>query len=361
MPWSPPDLRHPRRPARPSGGPSPRPSARAPALAALAAGLALCALFVHRRARQAERDFPPLGRFVTVQGVRLHWRDFGGEGQPLVLLHGNGSLAEEFDISGLVALARPRYRVIAFDRPGYGHSERPADRRWTPQEQAELLHAALQQLGVADPVVLGHSWGAQVALALGLQHPESVRALVLLSGYYFPTPRLEVPFLAAPALPVIGTLMRHTVSPLLGRLLWPLLVRRIFAPAAVTPAFRARFPTWMSLRPSQLRASAAEAAMMIPAAVALGRRHRELTVPTVVMGGDADRIVHTGWQSVRLQRRLPDSRLALSRGTGHMVHHVAPAEVLAAIDAATAMAASAVPAVQRAAGAVSLTELAGAA
>jgi hypothetical protein len=88
---------------------------------AAAAGLALCAAFVRHQTRRAERAFPPDGRFVTVDGVRLRYLEWG-DGPPLVLLHGNGMLADDFDISGVAAEAARRYRVIAFDRPGYGYS-----------------------------------------------------------------------------------------------------------------------------------------------------------------------------------------------------------------------------------------------
>lgn len=304
---------------------------------AAAAGLALCAAFVRHQTRRAERAFPPDGRFVTVDGVRLRYLEWG-DGPPLVLLHGNGMLADDFDISGVAAEAARRYRVIAFDRPGYGYSERPSGRHWTPQAQAQLIHRALGRIGVAEPsVVLGHSWGAQVALAMGLQFPDDVRALVLLSGYYFASVRLDVPFVSAPAIPLLGALMRNTVSPIVGRLLWPLFAWRVFSPARVPLAFRTRFPKWMSLRPSQLRASAAEAALMIPSALALARRHGELRVPAVVMAGEDDRLLSTRWHSERLNERLPTSELRLQAGAGHMVHHVAPMQVLNAVDRAMAM------------------------
>src|SRR5690606_13428524 len=151
-----------------------------------AGGAAVAAAFVVYRARRAERENPPKGRFVEVGGVRLHYLE-RGQGQPLVLLHGNGSLIPEFEISGLIDRAARHYRVIAFDRPGFGYSERPRGRRWTPEAQAELLRQALVQLGIGQPIVLGHSWGCLVALALALLQPTAVRALVLLGGYYFPT------------------------------------------------------------------------------------------------------------------------------------------------------------------------------
>ena len=98
--------------------------------------------------------------------------------------------------------------------------------------------------------------------------------------------------------------MRHTVSPLLGRLLWPLSVRRLFSPAPTTQAFEERYPFWMSLRPSQLRASAAESARMIPPALSLLQHHRMTQVPTVVIAWAGARLVNTRLRSSLLAGRL---------------------------------------------------------
>ena len=309
------------------------------ALLGAAAVLAACALVVRRQTQRAEFDFPPKGRFIEVDGVRLHCVVYGQEdaAQTVVLLHGNGTMGEDFDISGLAEQAAQRYRVIVFDRPGYGYSERPNDRAWRPQEQADLIHGALRRLGVRHPVVLGHSWGALVALAMGICAPDRVGALVLASGYYTPSLRFDVPLLSAPAMPLIGPLMRHTISPLLGRAIWPLMVRRMFAPAAPTSAFQQRYPVWMSLRPSQLKASAAESARMIPAAFSLRRHHADMRVPTVVIAGANDKVLVTRWNSSRLVERLPRSWLRVVEGSGHMVHHTAPNQVLAAIHQAAGM------------------------
>lgn len=207
--------------------------------AALLAGAGLVAsfLYVRAKARQAEHDNPPTGHFIDVDGVRLHYVE-RGEGPPLVLLHGNGILANDFDASGLAGEAAGRYRVIAFDRPGYGYSERPRTTIWTPQAQARLLHKALQQLGVEQPIVLGHSWGSMVALAMALEFPDALRGVVLMSGYYYPSLRLDAPAASPPAVPVIGDLLRFTIAPLMGRVLWPVLVRQLFAPAEVPDKFR---------------------------------------------------------------------------------------------------------------------------
>jgi pimeloyl-ACP methyl ester carboxylesterase len=75
-------------------------------------------------------------------------------------------MIQDFESSGLIDLAAKDYRVIVFDRPGFGHSLRPRNVVWTPEAQADLFKKALDRLSVQRAIVLGHSWGASVAVAL---------------------------------------------------------------------------------------------------------------------------------------------------------------------------------------------------
>ncbi len=166
-----------------------------PAIAATAAGLAAAALVNAARTRAAEAAHPPRGSFVTAGGIRLHYLDRGPPspaGRPIVLLHGNGSLTDDFVISGVLDRLAQRHRVVVFDRPGAGFSERPQGRPWGPVEQAAVLVEAAAKLGVEKPIVVGHSWGTLPAVAWALDHPNRIGALVLASGYYFPSPRLDI-------------------------------------------------------------------------------------------------------------------------------------------------------------------------
>jgi pimeloyl-ACP methyl ester carboxylesterase len=301
--------------------------------AATIGALAISALYNRERAKQAERDNPPAGRFVEIDGVNLHYIE-RGQGEPLVLLHGNGSMVQDFESSGLLDMAAKKYRVIAFDRPGFGHSERPRSTIWTPPAQADLIHAALTKLGVARAVVLGHSWGASVAVALAEKYPRAVASLVLASGYYYPSARADVVFASGPAVPVVGDVMRYTLAPLLGRAMWPIVLRKIFGPAP-TPQKFAGFPKEMALRPSQIRATAAESALMIPNAIAMQGEYAGLQMPVVIISGDDDRLVDID-QSARLHEEIAQSSFHRVRGAGHMVHQTAPAAMMAAIDEAAA-------------------------
>src|SRR5512133_1937808 len=303
--------------------------------AAVAIGaLAVSAAFNRGRANQAERDNPPAGEFVESGGVRVHSVE-RGIGEPLVLLHGNGSMVQDFESSGLMTMAAKGYRVIAFDRPGFGHSERPRSTIWTPEAQADLIHAALRKIGVSRAIVLGHSWGASVAIALALKYPESVNSLVLASGYYYPSARADVVLASGLSVPVIGDIMRYTLAPILGRMMWPLLLRKIFGPASMPEKFGG-FPKEMALRPSQIRASAAESALMIPNAFSMKSDYAGLKMPLVIITGDDDRLIDTDGQTARLHEDVAQSTFHRVRGAGHMVHQSAPAAVMSAIDEAAA-------------------------
>jgi pimeloyl-ACP methyl ester carboxylesterase len=291
--------------------------------------LVATALLNRYLAKKAERDNPPAGRFIAVNGVRLHYVERGA-GDPVVLLHGNGSMIQDFECSGLIDLVAKDHRVIVFDRPGFGHSDRPRGAVWTPDAQAELIEGALSQIGVSKAIVLGHSWGASVAVALALKSPALVRGLVLASGYYYPTFKPNVAALSAPAIPLVGDILRYTLSPLLSRATWPLMMSKIFGPRSVPKKFEA-FPKEMALRPSQIRASAEEAGLMIPDAFKLHGQYAELTMPVVIIAGEQDRLIDIDTQSARLHSDVSQSSFHRIAGNGHMIQQTATDQVMSAI------------------------------
>jgi pimeloyl-ACP methyl ester carboxylesterase len=301
-----------------------------PALIGSAAALGAATLYNVYRASEAERRNPPIGRFVTVDGVRLHYIE-RGQGEPVVLIHGNGTMIQDFTSSGLVDRLAERYRVIVFDRPGYGYSERPRG-LWTPRAHARLFDKAIRRLGIEQATVLGHSWGTMVAVALALQSPELVRGLVLVSGYYYPTARADVVLLSPPAIPVIGDAMRYTISPLVAGLARPALIKRVFQPDRVPRRFDREFPKDLMLRPSQLRAAAEDAALMTPAAAELRHHYGELKLPVAILAGGDDQIADVGRQSRTLHEAIPGSEFEVLPGHGHMVHHFASERIADAVD-----------------------------
>jgi len=118
-------------------------------------------------------------------------------------------------------------------------------------------------------------------------------------------------------------------------LMWPVMLRKLFGPRPVPRKF-AGFPKEMAVRPSQIRAGAAEAALMIPAAFASSKAYGELDMPTIILAGDDDRLIDINEQSVRLHGEVKQSKLHRIAGAGHMIQQSATPDLMAAIDEAAA-------------------------
>src|SRR4051812_14393674 len=194
-------------------------------------------------------------------------------------------MAEDFVICGLVDQLAKTYRVIAIDRPGFGHTDRPRWRVWTASAQAHLLHRMLERLNVERPVIVGHSWGTLVALALAAAGWRELRGLVLLSGYYYPTRRADVALTAPLAIPGLGDLARSMVPQAVGHLFAPQVFRHVFWPQPVPARFRARFPVEITIDPVQQRASAEDTATLNAAAALLQQHYSRLRVPLAIITG----------------------------------------------------------------------------
>jgi pimeloyl-ACP methyl ester carboxylesterase len=178
--------------------------------------------------------------------------------------------------------------------------------------------------------------GAAVALALALNHADAVKALVLLSGYYYPSLRADVLLSSPAAIPIIGDLLRYSISPLLGKLMQPLLLKGMFAPLPIPASFAKGSTPDMSIRPGQIRAESQDGVAMIPGAMAMQHHYQELTMPVVIMAGTKDRVVNVK-QPRRLHAEIQHSILRLLPGVGHMVHYAVPEAVAEAIDEAGAL------------------------
>lgn len=299
-----------------------------------AAVLAGAALFNRAQAKRAEAEYPPEGKFVEVDGLKLHYVE-RGDGPVLVMLHGMGALVQDFLGSGIVDRLAETHRVIAFDRPGYGYSDRPRGQMWTPEVQAALIRAALARLQIERAAVLGHSWGTLPALMLALDFPEMVTGLVLVSGPYFPVKRPDPLLLALPSLPFVGALLANTVSPLAVRASGPLMLKAIFSPHPVPSEFVERFPHGLAIRATHIRATAGDAGLLQAAELRLPKRYGELKMPVAIVAGDGDKIVPFT-QAERMHAAVPHSSFHPAPGVGHMVHWIVPEVVIEAVQSVSA-------------------------
>lgn len=125
---------------------------------------------------------PPVERWADVRDLRMRYLDWGGDGAPILALHGLASSAHWYDI--LAPLLRAQYRIIAPDQRGHGQTtQAPTGYDW--RSVASDAVGLLDTLGIEKAIVFGHSWGGNVAVSTAAHFPERVNAAVMIDGGFF--------------------------------------------------------------------------------------------------------------------------------------------------------------------------------
>jgi pimeloyl-ACP methyl ester carboxylesterase len=297
--------------------------------------LALGAAFTYLYARTIERRFPPTGRFVEVDGCRLHYREEGPNEEPargtVVLLHGASSNLVE-SMLGLGGSLSQSYRVLAFDRPGHGWSGRkPGLSEAEPARQAVLIAGALRQLGVRNAVIVGHSWSGTIIPHLALDHADVTGAILVLSGITSPWPGGYIGWYRRLIASRAGWLFMRTLAVPVLLMLRPSMKRKTFRPQAAPPGIVTEGFIPLAFRPRTYEANMQDFAVMYDAVLRQSMRYREIRLPVTVVAGDRDEIVWTDLHSVSFAREVPGAELILMPGIGHMPQYADQETVLAAI------------------------------
>lgn len=292
--------------------------------ALLIAGLLLAlALYSAWGKARVEQRFPPVGDFVTVDGLRLHYREQGsGSGTPLLLVHGASSNLRDFGrIQPRLADNR---RVIAFDRPGYGYSQRPAGEWPDPAQVARLLLDAAAKLGVEKPVVLGHSWAGSVVMAGLVEMPERLAGGVLLSGVAGHWAGSVGWSYDVGGLPVLGPLFARTLVYPAGSRMLDEVVKSVLAPNPVPDGYIEAIGAPLALRPRQFRHNVQDMKRLSVYLQRLSPRYREIDMPLLLIHGTDDELVPFWNHGERLLPVIPQARVAMMPDTGHAPHHARP-------------------------------------
>ena len=274
----------------------------------------------------------PDSQFIDIDGVNVHYKEAGQGDTALLLLH--GFAASTYSWREVMAPLAEEYRVVAFDRPAFGLTERPMPRDfpngvnpYSAEAQTDLTVGLMDALGIERAVLVGNSAGGTIATYTALRHPERVQALVLVDAAIYSgggSPGWARPLLTTPQARRIG----------------PLFVRNIrdwgyqFGQSAWHDPSRFTEEIWANYS-KPLQAENWDRALweLTQASRPLGldQRLEELGVPVLVITGDDDRIVPTE-QSIRLAGEIPGSGLAVLPNCGHVPQEECPETFLAAVE-----------------------------
>ncbi len=292
----------------------------------------------------ADRSFPPAGRFVDVEGGRIHLLEKPGnnDAAPVVLLlHGASGNAQDMMNSIGTGLSG-RYRIVAPDRPGHGWSDRPEGRDdASPARQASLIVQALAALGVSRAIVVAHSWSGALATALALDHADLVSGLVLLAPVTHPWPGGVTWYYGPASSAVVGTAFTSFFAAPIGSAVLKPAIAGVFHPNTPPADYAERSGAWLVLRPAEFRANAQDVQDLLGFVQAQFPRYGEISVPTTIIHGEEDRTVSPLIHSQAIARQVEGAKLILLPGVGHMPHYTHPELVVSEVDRVAALSAPA--------------------
>ena len=302
----------------------------------IVAVLAILALYTEAGVFVLERLYPQRGKTVDVTGAALNVVELGPDaaavGPPVLLLHGASSNLEAMR-KPLGELLAKHHRVILIDRPGHGWSVRERQSDSTPDVQARMIAEALRKLDTGPVIVVVHSLAGALGARIALDYPERVAGLVMLAPVTHPWYGGVGFYNSLVATPILGRLLAHTITLPLGVMLAKPSARAVFLPQAMPENFVRDTATLLLLRPREFLANARDLVTLKQAVEEQAPRYGEIRAQVAIISGDVDKTVSAVIHSRMFAAAVPNARLIVLEGVGHMIQNVAPDLVVSEIEA----------------------------
>lgn len=262
-------------------------------------------------------------RYIRIDGINIHYKE-GGSGNSLLLLHGMLGNVEGWRY--IVPPLSEDYRVVAFDRPAFGLTERPPvngqNNPYTPEEAEKITLGLIESLGLGKPILIGHSAGGNLALRLALHYPDRFSGLILISpGVYTEIPPalvrdlMELGVLKESGLELIRSIPEHIDELLAQTYYRPELLKKDLRDSYLIPT---KVKNWDMALWNYI---AAQDDSMLAAALP------EINLPTLIIQGIRDQVVPPG-DNLKTAAAMPDAELVFLPQCGHVAHEELPEQTV---------------------------------
>ena len=280
-------------------------------------------LWTRRLTHQSLSIVPQPGQVLPLQGGSIHYVEKGDPAKPtIVMIHGLAGQLQHFTYALMDDLAADHH-VIAVDRPGCGYSTRETADLADLSEQGRMIHEFLQRKGIERAILVGHSLGGAVSLAMALNYPQHISALALLAPLTQKMPATPAVFKPLEIRTAwLRNLIGHTLAVPISRKTAPMVLKDVFAPEDAPADFLDRAGGALGLRPSAFITASQDVVAAEAGIAAQSRRYPELQVSGGVLFGAEDPVLPAKEHGAAMsQYGLIYEEL---EGRGHMIQITAP-------------------------------------
>ena len=273
----------------------------------------------------AEKNVPITGQILDIDGLNMHGYIEGDGSQDIVFIH--GALANLRDwVFAARSLSKRDNRFIYIDRPGFGYSERD-NSEWDAERQAEQARAYVKKFNAKNLILVGHSWGALVAMSWAAKYPEEVKGVISISGVNMPFSGVSKIANDTGLFSLAYELYFTNVARKVDSGSIEKFAGRMFKPQDIPKAYLAYLGSDLSRRLSTIKANKSDVSVTSEALDKNFAFYDHMEMPIEIIHGEKDFLLPVKSQAVAFHEVIPNSRLHMLPTVGHMAHHFASKEI----------------------------------
>ena len=273
----------------------------------------------------AEKNVPIKGQVLDIAGFNLHGYIEGNGSQDIVFIHGSLSNLRDW-VFAARSISKRDNRFIYIDRPGFGYSERD-NSEWDAERQAEQARAYVKKFNAKNLILIGHSWGALVAMSWAAKYPEEVKGVISISGVNMPFSGVSKIANDTGLFSLAYELYFTNVARKVDSGSIEKFASRMFKPQDIPKAYLAYLGSDLSRRLSTIKANKSDVSVTSEALDKNFAFYDHMEMPIEIIHGEKDFLLPIKSQAVAFHEVIPNSRLHMLPTVGHMAHHFASKEI----------------------------------